>query len=140
MIKPPFCVGAKRKGADQLPLFSLHRSYNLIFLYKFKSLAIICGCTTWFASGLVGNPKDRFFHDSANICFIKLRSENESDYEKMDLLDLQPGAGCSKLTTSLVNVSLKLKTLKLQIHCYILLEKCENLLQCKRYSHFSNKK
>ena len=43
------------------------------------------------------------------------------------------GAGCSKLTTSLVNVSLKFKTLILQIHCYFLLEKCENLLQCKRF-------
>ena len=50
------------------------------------------------------------------------------------------GAGCSKLTTSLVNVSLRFKTLILQIHCYFLLEKCENLLQCKRFSHFSNKK
>ena len=50
------------------------------------------------------------------------------------------GAGCSKLTMSLVNVSLKFKTLILQIHCYFLLEKFENLLQCKRFSHFSNKK
>ena len=50
------------------------------------------------------------------------------------------GAGCSKLTTSLVNVSLKFKMLILQIHCYFLLEKCENLLHCKRFSHFSNKK
>ena len=40
---------------------------------------------------------------------------------------------------SLFNVSLKFKTLILQIHCYFLLEKCENLLQCKRFSHFSNK-
>ena len=50
-----------------------------------------------------------------------------------------PGASCSKLTTSLVYVLLKFKTLILQIHCYFLLEKCENLLQCKRFSHFSNK-
>ena len=49
-----------------------------------------------------------------------------------------PGPGCSKLTTSLVNVSLKFKTLLIQIHCYFLLEKCENL-QCKRFSHYSNK-
>ena len=34
----------------------------------------------------------------------------------------RPGAGCSKLTTSLVNVSLKFKTLILQIHCYFLLK------------------
>ena len=30
---------------------------------------------------------------------------------------LYPGASCSKLTTSLVNVSLKFQTLILQIHC-----------------------
>ena len=29
-----------------------------------------------------------------------------------------PGPSCSKLTTSLVNVSLKFQTLILQIHCY----------------------
>ena len=43
---------------------------------------------------------------------------------------------------SLVNVSLKLKMLILQIHCYFLLEKCENLLQhifqTKNYSVFDN--
>ena len=50
---------------------------------------------------------------------------------------LKPGADCSKLTTSLVNISLKFKMLihVLQIHCYFLLKKCENLLQ----SHFSTK-
>ena len=31
-----------------------------------------------------------------------------------------PGPSCSKLTTSLVNVSLKFQTLILQIHCYLL--------------------
>ena len=41
-----------------------------------------------------------------------------------------PGPSCSKLTTSLVNVSLKFQTLILQIHCYFLLKKCENPLQC----------
>ena len=64
------------------------------------------------------------------------------------------GASCSKLTTSLVNVSLKFQTLILQIHCYFLLKKCENPLQCKYFllkkcenplhckgfSHFFNKK
>ena len=33
-----------------------------------------------------------------------------------------PGPSCSKLTTSLVNVSLKFQTLILQIHCYFLLK------------------
>ena len=47
--------------------------------------------------------------------------------------------GFLKLTTSLVNVSLKFKTLILQIHCYFLLEKCENLLQCKDSHIFPTK-
>ena len=47
-----------------------------------------------------------------------------------------PGPSCSKLTTSLVNVSLKFQTLILQIHCYFLLKKCENPLQSKNNSVF----
>ena len=43
---------------------------------------------------------------------------------------VNPGPSCSKLTTSLVNVSLKFQTLILQIHCYFLLKKCENPLHC----------
>ena len=53
---------------------------------------------------------------------------------------LLPGPSCSKLTTSLVSVSLKFQTLILQIHCYFLLKKCENPLHCKGFSHFFNKK
>ena len=49
------------------------------------------------------------------------------------------GPGCSKLTTSLVNVSLKFQTLLSEIFQYFLLKKCEKLLQCKRFSHFFNK-
>ena len=37
----------------------------------------------------------------------------------------------------LFNVSLKFKMVILQIHFHFLLEKCENLLHCKRFSHFS---
>ena len=49
-----------------------------------------------------------------------------------------PGPGCSKLTTSLVNVSLKFQTLISEICQYFLLKKCEKLLQCKSFSHFFN--
>ena len=52
---------------------------------------------------------------------------------------VKQGPSCSKLTTSLVNVSLKFQTLILQIH-YFLLKKCENPLQCKGFSHFFNQK
>ena len=54
--------------------------------------------------------------------------------------DTQPGPGCSKLTTSLVNVTLKFQTLISQICQYCLLKKCEKLLHCKSFSHFFNKK
>ena len=50
------------------------------------------------------------------------------------------GPGCSKLTTSLVNVSLDFQKLLSQICQYFLLTKCEKLLQCKSFSHFLNKK
>ena len=47
--------------------------------------------------------------------------------------------GCSKLTTSLVNVSLKFQTSISEISQYILLKKCKTLWQCKIFSHFSTK-
>ena len=50
------------------------------------------------------------------------------------------GPGCSKLTTSSVNVSLKFKVLISEICQYFLLKKCEKLLQCKSFSHFCKKK
>ena len=55
-------------------------------------------------------------------------------------LSKSSGAGCSKLTTSLVNVSLKFQTSKTEICQYFLLKKCEKLLQCKSFSHFFKKK
>ena len=39
-----------------------------------------------------------------------------------------------------VQSMLSICQLNYQIHCYFLLEKCENLLHCKRFSHFFNKK
>ena len=50
------------------------------------------------------------------------------------------GPGCSKLTMSLVNVSLKFQMLLSEIHKYFLFKKCKKLLQCKSFSHFFNKK
>ena len=53
---------------------------------------------------------------------------------------MQSGPGCSKLTTSFVNETLKFQMLISQICQYYLLKKCEKLLQCKSFSHFFNKK
>ena len=50
------------------------------------------------------------------------------------------GAGCSKLTTSLVNVSLKFQTLISNICQYFLLQKCEKLFAVQKLlSFFSTK-
>ena len=49
-------------------------------------------------------------------------------------------AGCSKLTTSLVNVSLNFQTSISEKCQYFLLKICVKLLQCKSSSQFSNKK
>ena len=51
-----------------------------------------------------------------------------------------PGVGCSKLTTSLGNVSLKFQTLISEIIQYVLLRECERLLQCKSFAHFFSTK
>ena len=56
------------------------------------------------------------------------------------LLSQTTGPGCSKLTTSLVNVLLKFQTLISQISRYFLLKKCVKLLHCKSFFHFFNKK
>ena len=57
----------------------------------------------------------------------------------MALLFKIPGPGCSKLTMSFVNVSLKVRKLISDIYQYFLLKTCEKLLQQgKSFSHFFN--
>ena len=56
------------------------------------------------------------------------------------ILSKIPGPSCSKLTTSLVNVSLNFQKLISLICQYFLLKKCEKLLQSKSFFHFFNKK
>ena len=49
------------------------------------------------------------------------------------------GPGCSKLTMSQVNISLKFQTSVSNIRQYFLLKKCKKIMQCKSFSHFSTK-
>ena len=63
------------------------------------------------------------------------RIVSEPFYDAIKVSHL-PGSGCSKLTTSLVNVSLNFQKLISQICQCFLLKKCEKLL----HSHFFNKK
>ena len=67
-------------------------------------------------------------------------SGSKSNISSLCILYYVSGPGCSKLTTSLVNVSLKFQTLISNIRQYFLLKKCEKLLQCKSFSHFFSKK
>ena len=78
----------------------------------------------------VQKPHCWFSHAAAHMVILRSLHQQVS----------RSGPSCSKLTMSLVNVSLKFQTLILQIHCYFLLKKCENPLHCKGFSHFFNKK
>ena len=42
------------------------------YIRNFKPLAMLCGCTAWFVSDLVGNPEDRFSHNEARKMLISL--------------------------------------------------------------------
>ena len=68
MRKPVFCI-CENKGADQL---RGNRAADQCLCFRYidstipllsRPLAIFLGCTAWFVSDLVGNPRDRFTHD-----------------------------------------------------------------------------
>ena len=77
MRKPAFCI-CENKDADQLR-GNREADQRLCFRYIdstipllsksdiFKPLAILCSCTAWFVSDLVGNPEDRFVQNEAHI-------------------------------------------------------------------------
>ena len=60
-----------------------------------------------------------------DVCYVRV------------VTDGQVGLGCSKLTTSFVNPSLKFQTLISQLRQYFLLKKCESF--CKLLSFFQQK-
>ena len=161
MRKPTICL-CENKDADQLR-GNREADQRLCFRYtdstvplllkskiqNFKPLAIFCACTARFVSDLVRNPNCWFSHAQAHLSTSKIMSRCYMYLHFMGLTQnedvltcgehkTRTGPSCSKLTMSLVNVSLKFRTLILQIHCYFLLKKCEN--PCKGFSHFFNKK
>ena len=69
-------------------------------------------------------------------CFYHIRNINRSIIWQK-IIAWQPGPGCSKLMTSLVNETLKFQTLVFQICQYFLSKKCEKAFA--RFSHFFNK-
>ena len=102
-------------------------------MYYFSSVSSINCCKL---SGLA------LFCDNVLTGEIKIPHSREFLKIVKNIRVPRPGPGCSKLTTSLVNVSLSLLTL---IHvseicqCFML-KKCEELLQSKSFSHFLNKR
>ena len=92
--KPAFCI-YENKGADQLRSY-LTADQRLCFCYiystnpstssigKFKPLAISCCCIAQFVLDLVGNPKDRFSRDAAQLqgSNMKLTKEKNPDHKK----------------------------------------------------------
>ena len=70
-----------------------------------------------------------------NLVFHKI-IENYLPSENQVIAVDRSGPSCSKLKTSLVNVSLKFQTLISEIRQYSLLKNCVKLLHCKTFSPF----
>ena len=113
----------ENKGADQLRSDHVVADQRLCFRYIDSTIPLL--------------PKSEIpsFYPSSVVVQLGL-CLTWSDTPDMFLRDAvpvllqysSPGAGCLKLTTSFVNVSLNFQTLILQIHCYFFLKKCENPL------------
>ena len=76
MRKPAFCI-CENKGADQLRsncvadqrLCFCYIDSTISLLSKMRNsnpLTVFCGCTAWFVSNMVGNPKDMFSLNAAH--------------------------------------------------------------------------
>ena len=50
-------------------------------MQNFKHLAIFCGCTDWFLSDLVRNPKDRFCCDPAYLIFYSAEHRTKDSHD-----------------------------------------------------------
>ena len=68
MRKPAFCIYAKTKMQIAAKLVSVF-VFSLLPKYGISSLqsSHFCGCTARLVLDLVGNPKDRFFHNEAHF-------------------------------------------------------------------------
>ena len=73
--RTPACKQQWRRPAwasvqsDQHLCYSISGKYSIQTVYtkNFSILASLCNCVRWFESNLVGNPKDRFSHVTAEI-------------------------------------------------------------------------
>ena len=82
----------------------------------------------------IGEMLKYFWKESMAVHFAFIHARETALPTELTLRIPEPG--CSKLTTSLVNETLKFQLFISQICQYFLLKKCEKLLQCKSFSHF----
>ena len=76
--KPLFCI-CENKGADQLRgnhAADQHLRFHYIDpsaskIQNLKPLAVFCDCTAQFVSDIVGNPEDKFSHDTAHFVLFQ---------------------------------------------------------------------
>ena len=154
MGKPTICI-CENKDADQLR-GNREADQRLCFRYSDNTIPLLLKteissfwlfsvqaglCRTCSETTLLVFPRGSSYvnwdkHCSSILVFF----DNAPACHSVTFGKCHAGPSCSKLTTSLVNVSLKFQTFILQIHCYFLLKKYENPLQCKGFSHFFNKK
>ena len=59
------------READQRLCFRyMARQSSSSYLRNFDPLALLCGCTAWFVSELVGNPENRYSHNEAHMLSV----------------------------------------------------------------------
>ena len=112
-------------------------------LHVLQIYCINVNVTLFMSQALVSCHMNHSSHIHIWLILTKLRISSKCLYQEFNSVCKQlqqPGPGCSKLTTSLVNFLLKFPTLISHICQYFLSKKCEKLLHCKSFSHFFNKK
>ena len=93
MRKPAFAYIYENKDADQLR-GNHEADQRLYFRYTDSTIplppkseiVIFCGCTAWFVSDLVRNPKDQFSHNEAQF----LQVEKKRTHQSVFIMDVFP--------------------------------------------------
>ena len=99
----------------------------------YKPLTIFCGCTARFVSDLVGNPKDRFSHDTTNIFLseagrISIPSLPTTPAHKADVGPFQPFSETSTLDLDPFSASLQMSDEDRRYDAWIPSEETKNIL------------
>ena len=137
-------------GALLTALRGLALPINFKNLNQNSDAAVNAKMTTIIAlPDLLFRPAKNSKKKSFVMSFTQLRRKGKNENGRLacpenvsikDPVKWHSGPSCSKLTMSLVNISLNFLKLISQICQYFLLKKCEKLLQCKSVSQFFDQK